>query len=501
MTHTPLAECNHLDDRICCVTKRPMATPLRPQELEKWWSDARYHRFRAAFQEAKRGGAWSDRKLHRQCEAIAEAQVGLWVPSLSTVERFGENSAEVQNTLRGKPRSLSCLLIAVSELDGGSAELAALAREFRASFDTTAAPALSAGAPTRRTYTRTRLEDILAAIGNRTSNKPEAPEFPPFNRRFPSTNTKRLRIGGRDVLLKDESELPTGTHKARRAWEWIVRYKAIIKDRLAQGGPLWLPAYSIISSGSDAVALQYFLRQFNLPDLRVVMDQARAKEDVLGRLEQLGAVVFPVDLEEHELTTDDVLRLSKNLDGIDATSWDITTADRNTYYDWLAYEILNLAPKHIFVPVGTGELFSNLAFVIHRHLCERAWDERLSAPIEQVNIYGATTENPNSKMVMLYAKWRPVLRRLRETLNDFKRAGSLGEASGVFSIDDAHAENALLQIQRQALPPETRAMYGAIRSDVSGIAGLALYLQRASEIPTDDTVVVVNTGCLDLAQT
>jgi hypothetical protein len=478
-----------------------MASPIRPQDLEKWWSDARYHRFRAAFQEAKRRAGWSDRKLHRHCEAIAETLVGLWVPSLSTVERFGETSAEVQNTLRGKPRSLSCLLIAASELAEGSAELAALAHEFRASFDTNAAAVASAGAGARRAYTRAQLEDILAAIGNRTSNKPDAPEFPPFNRRFPSTNSKRLRIGGRDVLLKDESELPTGTHKARRAWEWIVRYKGIIKERLAHGGALWLPAYSIISSGSDAVALQYFLRQFNLPDLHVVMDEARAKEDVLSRLEQLGARVFPVDLEEHELTTEDVLRLSKNTDGNDATSWDITTADRNTYYDWLAYEILNLAPKHIFVPVGTGELFSNLAFVIHRHLCERAWDERLSAPIAQINIYGATTENPNSKMVMLYAKWRPVLRRLRETLNDFKRAGSLGDASGVFSIDDALAENALLQIQRQSLPVEARGMYAAIRSDVSGIAGLALYLERAAEIPADETVVVVNTGCLDLAQT
>lgn len=477
-----------------------MAAPVRPQDLDKWWSDARYHRFRAAFQAAKRDATgWSDRKVHRGCEAIAETHAGLWVPSLSTVERFGETSADVQNTLRGKPRSLSCLLIAAADVAVDCAEVADLAGDFLSTFDFSATLASAASMPARRIYTRTQLEDILAAIGSRTANKIDLPEFPPFNRRFPSTNTKRLRINGRDVLLKDESELPTGTHKARRAWEKIVGYKTVIKERLANGGPMWLPAYSIISSGSDAVALQFFLRQFGLPDLRVVMDQARAKEDVLSRLEQLGAQVFPVDLEEHELASDDVLRLSKNTDGIDATSWDITTADRNTYYDWLAYEILNLSPQHIFVPVGTGELFSNLAFVIHRHLCERAWDERLSAPIQQVNIYGATTENPNSKMVMLYAKWRPVLRRLRETLSDFKRAGALGEASGVFAIEDELAERALLQIQRQALPLETRALYGAIRSDVSGIAGLALYLQRAHEIPEDETVVVVNTGCLDLS--
>lgn len=481
-----------------------MASQARAQDLEKWWSEARYTSFRAAFQNLKRVSAnWSDRRLHRQCEATAEAQGAFWVPSLSTVERFGEMGAELQNTLRGKPRSLSCLLIATHELFPEFAEIAQLARDFSGAFAVGSEATIVAGrhsAPARRVYTREALDDILNAIGTRTANKVDLPEFPPFNRRYPSTNTKRLVIDGREVLLKDESELPTGTHKARRAWEKIVAYKALIKERLAQDGPLWLPAYSIISSGSDAVALQYFLRQFNLPDLRVLMDEARAKEDVIGRLEQLGALVFPYDLEEHELASKDVLRLTKNYpDGIDATSWDITTADRNTYYDWLAYEILNLAPKHVFVPVGTGELFSNLAFVIHRHLNGRAWDERLSAPVEQINIYGATTENPNSKMVMLYAKWRPVLRRLRETLEDFKRAGSIGDASGVFSIDDDLAEHALLSIQRHALPPETRAMYAAIRSDVSGIAGLALYLQRAGEIPAGERVVVVNTGCLDLS--
>lgn len=473
----------------------------KPRDLEKWWSDLRYARLRAGFQQLKSASAASDRKLHRHCETVAESHAGLWVPSLSTIERFGETSAELQNTLRNKPRSLSCLLVAINELFPQADDIAVLAREFADSFDLSS-EASSAGSRSfsRRSYTRAALEDILAAIGARTANKVDLPEFPPFNRRFPSTNTKRLIINGREVLLKDESELPTGTHKARRAWEKIVDYKSIIKERFSRDGPLWLPSYSIISSGSDAVALQYFLRQFNLPDLRVVMDEARAKEDVIGRLEQLGAAVFPVDLEERELSSDDVLKVTKNFpDGIDATSWDITSADRNTYYDWLAYEILNLGPRHIFVPVGTGELFSNLAFIIHRHVCERAWDERLSAPIQKINIYGATTENPNSKMVMLYAKWRPVLRRLRETLSDFKAAGALGAQSGVFAIDDSLSEQALFSIQRQALAPDTRAMYGAIRSDLSGIAGLALYLERADQIPADETVVVVNTGCLDLA--
>jgi len=476
--------------------------PVRAQDLDRWWTEVRYARFRAAFQALKQAtSSWSDRRLHRQCECVAEAHIGFWVPSLSTVERFGDSSPDVQKTLRGKPRSLSCLLLAANDLFPEFEPVNALAHEFSASFTLASAPAGPTAHTSRRIYTREALDDILAVIGTRTANKVDLPEFPPFNRRYPSTNTKRLVINGREVLIKDESELPTGTHKARRAWEKIVSYRALIKARLAQDGQLWLPGYSIISSGSDAIALQYFLRQFNLPDARVLMDEARAKEDVIGKLEQLGAQVFPVDLEENELASEDVLRLTRNPDGIDATSWDITTADRNTYYDWLAYEILNLAPKHIFVPVGTGELFSNLAFVIHRHLCERAWDERLSAPIQQINIYGATTENPNSKMVMLYAKWRPVLRRLRETLDDFKRAGSLGEASGVFAIDDELAERALLSIHRQALPADTRAMHSGIRSDVSGIAGLALYLRMAEAIPRDDTVVVVNTGSLDLSPT
>src|SRR6185503_17393697 len=189
----------------------------KARDLEKWWSDQRYARMRAGFQQLKSANAVSDRKLHRHCETIAELHAGFWVPSLSTIERFGETSAEVQNTLRGKPRSLSCLLIAISELYPESGDLSTLAREFADGFDLSSEAPTAAGSRSlsRRTYTRAALDDILSAIGGRTANKVDLPEFPPFNRRFPSTNAKRLIIEGREVLLKDESELPTGTHKAR----------------------------------------------------------------------------------------------------------------------------------------------------------------------------------------------------------------------------------------------------------------------------------------------
>src|SRR5262249_23688039 len=144
------------------------------RDLDKWWSDARYDRFRAAFQALKRATAVSDRKIHRRCEAIAEAHVGFWVPSLSTIERFGEASVDVQNTLRGKPRSLSCLLVSVGELFPDAADIGALACEFADSFDLAAeiaAPSIRQAPPARRTYTRAALDDILAAIGNRTANK------------------------------------------------------------------------------------------------------------------------------------------------------------------------------------------------------------------------------------------------------------------------------------------------------------------------------------------
>ena len=69
-------------------------SPAKARDLEKWWSDQRYARMRADFQQLKSA---NDRKLHRHCETVAESHVGFWVPSLSTIERFGETSAEVQN--------------------------------------------------------------------------------------------------------------------------------------------------------------------------------------------------------------------------------------------------------------------------------------------------------------------------------------------------------------------------------------------------------------------
>ena len=114
---------------------------------------------------------------------------------------------------------------------------------------------------------------ILKSIVVASENDPSRPEFPADNPKFPATPTYRIKVlGFSNVWLKDESHNLTGTHKDRMAWEIIVTYRDFLlaKKRGQIKGPL--PAMSIISSGSAAIAIQTQLKRYNLPNLRVLAD-------------------------------------------------------------------------------------------------------------------------------------------------------------------------------------------------------------------------------------
>ncbi len=94
------------------------------------------------------------------------------------------------------------------------------------------------------------------------------PEFPPGDEKFPASPTLTINIPGfRQVMLKDESvHRWSGTHKDRMAWEVVVAYRnfetAIAEGRLAKQS---LPHFSLISSGSAAIAIGRMLKEFAYP--------------------------------------------------------------------------------------------------------------------------------------------------------------------------------------------------------------------------------------------
>jgi len=116
-------------------------------------------------------------------------------------------------------------------------------------------------------------EKILKSIIVPSDNDPLKPEFPPENPKFPATPTYQIKVPGfSNVWLKDESFNPTGTHKDRMAWEIVVTYRDFLLAKKAGQIKGSLPAMSIISSGSAAIAIQSQLKKYNLPTLKILVD-------------------------------------------------------------------------------------------------------------------------------------------------------------------------------------------------------------------------------------
>ena len=325
---------------------------------------------------------------------------------------------------------------------------------------------------------------------------PERPEFPPFSPRFPATPAKTLRIPelDREVVVKDESHNFTGSHKDRMAWEIVVYYRSLIEDLLApHSKTLTLPSASIISNGSAAIAIQLMLRCHGLPGLKVLVDE-KTDERIVERLLGVGCEVFAHDLSERELDSSDVLALTENPTGFDVTARNLVDPTRRTYYDWLAYEIFNCGAKHIFIPVGTGDLFVNVLTVLRDELMGVA-NDRLARwrHLEDrgTRIDGATSKDWKTKMDKLYATHRPTLDEARRVVSEVREAGHCGTNTDVYNVKETIVGSAL-----------SLAKANGIRCDESGIAGLSLLLQKAGElkIAEDEKILVVNTGWMSLAQ-
>ena len=349
----------------------------------------------------------------------------------------------------------------------------------------------AASGPTNKSpvYSKDMLRTIADSIRVCSDNDPERPEYPPESPKFPATPTISIELKDRRLLLKDEGKNTTGTHKDRWAWEMIVRYKDWITSEALPGRSqsIHVPRYSMISSGSAAVALQTALRSHYLPDLHVLMD-TRTPDVIENQLELIGARVFRHDLSASLLSPTQVCQYTQNRLGQDVTPRHAEDPFNERYYDWLCYEILNEKPKHIFVPFGTGGLFANIIFIINEVVCGSR-DPRLSVACELpiITVYGATTEQPNSNMTMLYAPFRPTLGGIREAIDRFVENGSLGPRSGIFPVTDDQADTATALIRD----------FGS-RADPSGAAALALYIAMADSLPPDDQVLVVNTGSIYL---
>jgi len=328
-------------------------------------------------------------------------------------------------------------------------------------------------------------EQILKSIVVASENEPTKPEFPADNPKFPATPTYKIKVPGfLNVWLKDESHNPTGTHKDRMAWEIVVTYRdfLIAKKRGQVTGHL--PAMSIISSGSAAIAIQTQLKKYRLPNLRVLAD-ANTNQDVIKSMKKIGCEIFETDLSKKPFHWKEILTLTHNPDGFDITSSE--ALDPTTrFYDWLSYEILNSSPDYCFIPFGTGNLFENILNINKKEVSTQNHDPRFRGNLEilrRCNFFGVTSNNPKSKADKLYSPHLPFVHYDEQWIRLYRYAGFCGPESNVYLLKEQNLDKAIKIAETLK-----------INCEPSGIAGLALLLQMKNKIPKNKKILIVSTG-------
>jgi hypothetical protein len=327
-------------------------------------------------------------------------------------------------------------------------------------------------------------EEILTSINIRSDNDPDNPEFPPESPKFPATSTFRINVPGfSNVWFKDESENPTGTHKDRMAWEMVVTYRDFLISKKL-GHIKKLPPLSIITSGTAGYTIQKRLKEYGLPNLKCLVD-LHLDKTIKQKLKYIGCEIFETNLSLKSFGWQEILKLTKNEEGIDITSSE--ALDPTTrYYDWLSYEIINSSPDYCFIPFGTGNLYENVLNVCKKEISNQTPDPRFQGDVNKLrkcNFIGATTNNQKSKADKLYSPHLPFVHFGDQWIRFYRYAAYCGQESTVYILKEEYLDQAIELGNKLKLNFES-----------SGIAGLGMLLQMKNRIPKDAKILIVNTG-------
>lgn len=317
-----------------------------------------------------------------------------------------------------------------------------------------------------------------------------------------------------NVWLYDQGNNPTENHKDWLALNVLEYHKSIlqdIKDRLEADRFELLPSpprYSTISSRNAAVAIQTRFREYDISNLKVLLD-IRVKREVINDLINIGCEIYLVDLRRKELGKMDILMLTKNPHGVDITNYApayrlfnrrgrrYESYDPHTFYPYLnlGIDILNKNPDLVFVPSGTTGLYANILETV-RDLFEGLEIVGITSRfygskdiISKCNFIAATTSNSKSVAYDLYAPYRPLEASTLWMLEWLKRVHFCGPNSQIMEVDEIYFDRAKELANRQPF---------RFNTSYAGLAGLAGFLQIQETIPFiipyDAKIIIVNTG-------
>lgn len=264
------------------------------------------------------------------------------------------------------------------------------------------------------------------------------------------------------IIFLDESRNPSGTHKDRMAATIASTYKSILKHNKNL-------RLSLISSGSAAYAIQTSFNEFNLPPLKVLIDETREEIHILKKI---GCEVYVSDLGFRMLSPSDILEITNNTDGIEITS-NMAIKPYETYYKNLVSYLAGFNSGYIFLPYGSGHLYGSFLF------CE-IFEEPYN-----VHVVGGKTHSKHSQADKLYAPYNPFSVVDRNFINTKIAMQKIGRHS---SITEFKEESLLESI--------SIAQSSQFDVEPSALGGLAIMIDmlKQSSLSCDDKKLVLLTG-------
>lgn len=163
-------------------------------------------------------------------------------------------------------------------------------------------------------------------------------------------NTPLIRLnelGGKpleaEVLIKDESANPTGTHKDRKS-------AFLIKRALEEG----IDTLAILTAGNAGYSLATLAQGTGIEVVTIVSNSIRPK--IKQSLSNAGATIEEVDFSV-PLTSEDISNLART--SLHQNIWDVTNEGHEAYQE-IYHEIAGENADLILCPVGSGELYLGL---------------------------------------------------------------------------------------------------------------------------------------------
>lgn len=180
--------------------------------------------------------------------------------------------------------------------------------------------------------------------------------------------------------------------------------------------------------------------------------------------------MYTFNLESKILSSNDILKITNNEDGLEITS-NMAIKPYENYYKNLVLHLSSFDLGYIFVPYGTGHLYGS---ILSCQIFHKPFD---------VNIIGGKTHFKHSKADKLYAPFNPFSAMDENFLNTLIALRKIGKYSSIIEFTEESLEEAIDIAKKNKFNLEPSAL--------GGLAVMIDMFKQLSIKNTDKKLVIV----------